>query len=111
MQQQLGMMQQQQQRFASMQQRARSCAPARPVRSGTCLRAQRLAFSSGSSGGSTRRAPVAAAGKLDEVSLFADSSLLGPGKTAAGAAAGPAGVDGVELKSQVRQEFVFPRFC
>jgi hypothetical protein len=43
------------------------------------------------------------AGKLDEVSLFADSSMLGPSSAAAaGAAAAAGGVESVELKSKVR---------
>lgn len=60
--------------------------------------------SSISSGSSISR-HVCLAGKLDEVSLFADSSMLGPSSsTTAAAQAAAAGVDSVELKSKVRAQ-------
>jgi hypothetical protein len=44
--------------------------------------------------------------KLDEVSLFSDSSLLSPSSasTSAAAQAAAGGIDAVELKSKVRRE-------
>lgn len=52
---------------------------------------------------SSGRAPahICGAGKLDEVSLFADSSMLGPSAASASGTAG--GVESVELISKVRR--------
>jgi hypothetical protein len=44
---------------------------------------------------------VCLAGKLDDVSLFADSSMLGPGSSASTSAAVAGGVETVVLKSKV----------
>lgn len=47
-----------------------------------------------------------AGGKLDDVSLFADSSLLSPGSASSSAAAqGPAGIESVELKSKLGLDY------
>jgi hypothetical protein len=85
---QLGM--QQHQRVAAGQQRGRSCA--RPCRAFT------PAGPSSSGRVATRHVCHA---KLDEVSLFADSSMLGPSSKNSSAAAAAGGVETVELKSKV----------
>jgi hypothetical protein len=84
-----------------MRQQQRAGAAQRRARSSPACRA--LAPCAPSSSGRPAR-HVCLAGKLDEVSLFADSSLLGPSSasTSAAAAAAAGGVESVELKSKVR---------
>lgn len=82
----------QRQRLSTGQHTARSLSSVpRP-----CIR-------SSSSISSSRVQHVCFAGKLDEVSLFADSSMLGPGSasTSAAAKAAAGNIDEVELKSKV----------
>jgi len=94
---------QQQQRLAGAQQRQQQGRAAARSMVRPLLSAPRPFTAATSTTIRSRRQICFAGGKLDEVSLFADSSLLSPSSasTSAAAQAAAGGVDGVELKSKV----------